>query len=267
MPQVTYVGHATVVIDLDGVRLITDPVLRPRVLHLRRVGRSRPPRCAGWTRCCSRTRTGITSTSRRSSASEGAARRLPKGVSGLLRRKRFRHVTTLEVGEDVRIGELVVERRARGARRGTRPAGSIGELGYRGERVTEDLLRRRHRPVRRPGRVGPLDLALIPVTGWGSKVGPGISTPSAQPRPFGCCSRGSQCPSTGARWRRSAASRTRSRHTSSPGWSPRRRRRSRSASSSPARRSRYWNRFAPCASGCHWRSLLRLSSSWCSTRA
>ena len=34
----TYVGHATVVIDLDGVRLITDPVLRPRVLHLRRVG-------------------------------------------------------------------------------------------------------------------------------------------------------------------------------------------------------------------------------------
>ena len=36
--RITYVGHATVVIDLDGTRLITDPVLRGRVAHLRRHG-------------------------------------------------------------------------------------------------------------------------------------------------------------------------------------------------------------------------------------
>jgi L-ascorbate metabolism protein UlaG (beta-lactamase superfamily) len=29
--RLTYVGHATVVIDMGGTRLITDPVLRPRV--------------------------------------------------------------------------------------------------------------------------------------------------------------------------------------------------------------------------------------------
>lgn len=34
---VQYVGHATVLIELDGVRLLTDPLLRKQVAHLRRV--------------------------------------------------------------------------------------------------------------------------------------------------------------------------------------------------------------------------------------
>ena len=34
--RLLYVGHATVLIELDGVRLLTDPVLRSRVWHLRR---------------------------------------------------------------------------------------------------------------------------------------------------------------------------------------------------------------------------------------
>ena len=29
--RLTYVGHATVLIDMDGVRLLTDPVLRRRI--------------------------------------------------------------------------------------------------------------------------------------------------------------------------------------------------------------------------------------------
>ncbi len=31
---VEYVGHATVLVDLDGSRLLTDPLLRRRVAHL-----------------------------------------------------------------------------------------------------------------------------------------------------------------------------------------------------------------------------------------
>ncbi len=34
--RVTYVGHATIAIDLDGVRILTDPLLRDRVGHLSR---------------------------------------------------------------------------------------------------------------------------------------------------------------------------------------------------------------------------------------
>ena len=36
MARIEYVGHATVHVDLDGVRLLTDPLLRNRVAHLRR---------------------------------------------------------------------------------------------------------------------------------------------------------------------------------------------------------------------------------------
>src|SRR3954454_8365160 len=32
----TFVGHSTVLVELGGVRLLTDPVLRDRLLHLRR---------------------------------------------------------------------------------------------------------------------------------------------------------------------------------------------------------------------------------------
>jgi L-ascorbate metabolism protein UlaG (beta-lactamase superfamily) len=42
---VRFIGHATVLIELDGVRLLTDPLLRDRVAHLRRarpVDRSMP---------------------------------------------------------------------------------------------------------------------------------------------------------------------------------------------------------------------------------
>jgi L-ascorbate metabolism protein UlaG (beta-lactamase superfamily) len=34
--HLTYVGHATVLIEMDGVRLLTDPILRNRVGHIRR---------------------------------------------------------------------------------------------------------------------------------------------------------------------------------------------------------------------------------------
>jgi L-ascorbate metabolism protein UlaG (beta-lactamase superfamily) len=32
--RLTYLGHSTALIELDGVRVLTDPVLRSRVMHL-----------------------------------------------------------------------------------------------------------------------------------------------------------------------------------------------------------------------------------------
>src|SRR5262249_8634741 len=40
--NVTWLGHSTVLIELDGVTLLTDPVLRRRVSHLVRVGPAPP---------------------------------------------------------------------------------------------------------------------------------------------------------------------------------------------------------------------------------
>src|SRR4051795_11736431 len=41
--RLTYFGHATVGIDLAGVRLLTDPVLRGHVAFLRRIAPAPPP--------------------------------------------------------------------------------------------------------------------------------------------------------------------------------------------------------------------------------
>ena len=102
---------------------------------------------------------------------------MPEGVAGLLRRKRFAHVTTLDVGEEVQIGALTV-RAVHAEHDGSRgPLGASGELGFviAGSKsvyfagdtdLFEDL-----------GRARPVDLALVPVTGWGSKVGPGHLDP------------------------------------------------------------------------------------------
>jgi L-ascorbate metabolism protein UlaG (beta-lactamase superfamily) len=179
VPQVTYVGHATVVIDLDGVRLITDPVLRPRVLHLRRVGSVSAAALRGLDAV-------LLSHAHWDHLDVPSLERIgkdmpivcPKGVSGLLRRKRFAHITTLEVGEDVRIGKLVVNA-VHAEHAGARgPLGASGELGFvvTGSRriyfagdtdLFDDL-----------AALGPLDLALVPVTGWGSTVGPGHLDPA-----------------------------------------------------------------------------------------
>ena len=35
--RITYLGHATLLIEMDGVRVLTDPLLRPRVAHLHRL--------------------------------------------------------------------------------------------------------------------------------------------------------------------------------------------------------------------------------------
>jgi L-ascorbate metabolism protein UlaG (beta-lactamase superfamily) len=178
MGQVTFVGHATVLIDLDGVRLITDPVLRPRVLHLRRVG----PISASALRGLDAV---LLSHAHWDHLDVPSLERLgkelpivcPGGVAGLLRRKRFEHVTTLGVGEEVTIGGLVVTG-VHAEHNGSRgPMGASGELGFvvAGSRriyfagdtdLFDDL-----------AAVGPLDLALVPVTGWGKKVGPGHLDP------------------------------------------------------------------------------------------
>lgn len=35
-PQITFLGHSTLIIELDGVRLLTDPLLRDKVTFLQR---------------------------------------------------------------------------------------------------------------------------------------------------------------------------------------------------------------------------------------
>lgn len=43
MAKVTYIGHATVLVDIGRIRVLTDPLLRNRVLFLQRHGRNPAP--------------------------------------------------------------------------------------------------------------------------------------------------------------------------------------------------------------------------------
>ena len=49
--RITWLGHSTVLVEMDGCRLLTDPVLVQRVLHLRRYSAPRRLRSTRSTRC------------------------------------------------------------------------------------------------------------------------------------------------------------------------------------------------------------------------
>ncbi len=72
--RITWLGHSTVVVDVDGVRVLTDPLLRNRVLLLRRTTPVDGARPDGSTRCSCRTSTGITSTCHPCVAWDGTSR-------------------------------------------------------------------------------------------------------------------------------------------------------------------------------------------------
>jgi L-ascorbate metabolism protein UlaG (beta-lactamase superfamily) len=177
--RIVYVGHSTVLVDMDGVRLLTDPLLRPRLAHLRRVGKLD----AGALRGVDAVLVSHIHFDHLDLPSlERLGRELPlvvpSGAAGLLRRKRFRSVTELAVGEELRIGPLTI----RGAP-AVHDAGRV-PLGVRAEPMGHVISGARS--VYFAGdtdvfdgmaELAPVDVALVPVAGWGSRLGPGHMDP------------------------------------------------------------------------------------------
>jgi len=189
--RIAFLGHATVLIELDGVRLLTDPLLRGHVAHLRRqvppvdlsvlAGRARPDAV-------------LISHLHRDHLDLASLRLLglntsllvPAGASGLLRRGGFTDVTELSAGEAIGSGGLggltvtAVQARHDGRRH---PGGLRAEtLGYVicGRRTVyfagdTELFDGMSEQVSDP--LAALDVALLPVAGWGSTLGPGHMGP------------------------------------------------------------------------------------------
>ncbi len=178
-PRVTYVGHATVLVQLDGVRLLTDPVLRRHVLHLRRTGVAAPEALldldgvlishAHWDHLDLRSLRQLP---------RDARLVVPRGVGRLLRRKRFTDVVELGVGEATEIGGVAVTATHAEHDAGRGPLGprtpALGYLVTGSKRIyfagDTDLF---------PGMasLAPVDLALLPVSGWGPRLPAGHLTP------------------------------------------------------------------------------------------
>jgi len=177
--HITYVGHSTVLVDMDGVRLLTDPLLRPRLLHLRRVGKVDASALRDIDAV-------LISHLHFDHLDVASLRQLgrdvpvvaPRGSGRLLKRKRFRTVTELGVGDELRIGDLVI--------RGTRALHDPGRvpLGRRVEPMGYVLAGSRSvyfagdtEVFEGMAALGPLDVALLPIWGWGPSLGPGHMNP------------------------------------------------------------------------------------------
>jgi L-ascorbate metabolism protein UlaG (beta-lactamase superfamily) len=175
--RLLYVGHATVLIELDGVRLLTDPVLRPRVWHLRR----RVPLDKAE---LERIDAALVSHVHFDHFDKPSLRRLgldttvvvPVRARTLVRG--FSDVREVDVGDEVRIGNVTVHATPavhESARLMLRSAPSLGfmisgsrQIYFAGDTDLFDGM---------SALAGSIDVALLPVAGWGSKVGPGHLDP------------------------------------------------------------------------------------------
>jgi L-ascorbate metabolism protein UlaG (beta-lactamase superfamily) len=175
MGTIQYVGHATVHLDLDGVRLLTDPLLRNRVAHLRRSARVSPRSLRGVDAVLiSHAHYDHLDLPSLEKLGKNLPVVVPKGLGGLLRKRRFESVTEMQVGETLSIGALEIRAvpAAHDRRRG--PLGASADpVGYvvSGSRSVyfagdTDLFDGM-------AELGPVDVGLIPIWGWGPALGGG----------------------------------------------------------------------------------------------
>ncbi|HEX3813276.1 MAG TPA: MBL fold metallo-hydrolase [Mycobacteriales bacterium] len=179
--RITWWGHATTLIEDAGIRLLTDPVLTHRVGHLKRRAGPRPDESA------SRVDVAVVSHLHADHLHLPSLRQLrtdalivvPRGAGRLLRGVGRARVREVSVGETVRIGELLVEvvRADHDGHRGPWSRAVAPAVGYvvRGSCTTYFAGDTDY--FAGMSDLGPLDVALLPVGGWGPTLGPGHLDP------------------------------------------------------------------------------------------
>lgn len=184
--RITYVGHATVALELDGLRILTDPVLRSRIVHLRRQ-RPEPDQ-----EVSERLDALLISHLHHDHADRGSLRSIwretpvlaPPGAGRFLERCGFSSVSELAPGQATTIGKLqitaVEANHAGGHSPISRDSEAVGYYLSGSSRVyfagDTDLFEGMS------GLAGELDLALLPVWGWGPSLGAGHLDPERAAR-------------------------------------------------------------------------------------
>jgi L-ascorbate metabolism protein UlaG (beta-lactamase superfamily) len=182
----SYVGHATVLLDLEGTRLLTDPVLRRRVGPLVRHGAAPAPAIG------SNLDAVLISHLHRDHADLSSLRRLdrdlrllvPPGSRAFFERRGFGNATELSPGESTTVGALTVAaveaHHDGGSRRFAPDVRAIGFLvsGRHTVYFAGDTDWFPGMESLAPG----LDLALLPIWGWGPSIGAGHLDPAGAAR-------------------------------------------------------------------------------------
>lgn len=171
---ISYLGHGTIVIEMDGVRLLTDPVLRWRLPLLTRHG---PTPDLGVVRGLDAI---LISHLHLDHVNPRSLRLLPRdtplvvpaGAGSILRPYRFKDVRELRQGESLRFGALTVTATPANHTGKRYPWGRLADaLGYlirgsftiyfAGDTGLFDSL---------GDLSGDLDVALLPIWGWGLRL-------------------------------------------------------------------------------------------------
>jgi L-ascorbate metabolism protein UlaG (beta-lactamase superfamily) len=172
LSELTWLGHSTVVIDVDGTRLVTDPVLQRRVWHLRR-------EAAIDLRLLGALDGILVSHAHFDHLDHASLRRLdrslpvvvPSGVGRLLRGWGFAQVHEVVAGDELELGGLAlrVTHADHESRRWPLTPRSVS-VGYVAEGSTSVYFAGDTDLFEGMGAIGPVDVAALPVSGWGSRL-------------------------------------------------------------------------------------------------
>ena len=187
---VTWVGHSTVLIELDGMRLLTDPVVHARVGPLRRLAEPVEPAMLAGVDAVLLSHLHADHSHVRSLRTLGRTTRIlaPRGSGRWLMRHGFPNVQELATGEESAVGPLRVlaMRAAHNAHRWHLGERRVWPLGVSAEPIgyvvrgsyscyfagDTDLF------AEMATLAGSIDVALLPVSGWGTRVGTGHLDPA-----------------------------------------------------------------------------------------
>jgi L-ascorbate metabolism protein UlaG (beta-lactamase superfamily) len=181
--RIVFLGHSSVLLELGGVRVLTDPLLRGRVLHLRR---QVPPVAE---RMLAQPDAVLISHVHHDHLDLASLRLLgrdtplivPAGAGAWLRGRGFASVTELSVGEDAKVHALTVS-----AVQARHDAHRLGVRGPRAEplgylmssgRVVVYFAGDTELFAEMADFSPAPDVALLPVAGWGPTLGPGHMDP------------------------------------------------------------------------------------------
>lgn len=180
--QLRYLGHSTVLVELAGLRILTDPVMRRRVGGLRRAVAQVTARQVADVDLV------LVSHGHHDHLDVPSLRLLghdvpvvvPAGLGRFLVRRGLTGVVELDAGDTMRVGPVTVtatEANHDGRRVLGPPARALGYLLHGGEQRVyfagdTDLF-----PAMSRIGEGGLNVALLPVWGWGPTLGPGHLDP------------------------------------------------------------------------------------------
>jgi L-ascorbate metabolism protein UlaG (beta-lactamase superfamily) len=173
-----WIGHSTVLLELDGKRFLTDPLLRTRVAHLRRAQPIDATKLGSLDAV-------LISHGHYDHLDVPSLRKLdpsvpvlaPARLASVLRRSGRLEIVEARLGDELTFGGVTVRatpaehRGSGGLRRGEEAVGFLlrgsASVYFAGDTDLFDGMR----------ELAPVDLALLPVWGWGKSLGEGHLDP------------------------------------------------------------------------------------------